>query len=224
LLAAAPGQPKGPLEVKDVKKDSATITWKKPDDDGGKEIMSYIVERKDRNSDKWERVSDCVAGTTYTVNKLKEGHEYDFRVMAENQFGESEPLVSSLAVVAKNPFDVPGSPSKLECVSRSNQHIEVGWRKPSNDGGAPIKGYNVERKEKGAKKWVKCNKELVKDTNFYDEKVTQGKEYEYRVAAVNEGGEGEPCTACAPIPAKPEKGAYALLGSRLNANFCSCFA
>ena len=111
-----PGKPKGPLEVKDVKKDCATITWKKPDDDGGKEIMSYIVERKDRNSDKWERVTDCVAGQSYTVTKLKEGHEYDFRVIAENQNGESEPLVTTEPVLAKNPFGNLLSPKyKQKC-------------------------------------------------------------------------------------------------------------
>jgi hypothetical protein len=32
------------------------------------------------------------------------------------------------------------------------------------------------------------------------------KEYEYRVAAVNEEGEGEPSTPSLVIPAKPEKG------------------
>jgi len=33
-----PSKPKGPLEVLDVQKDSATIAWKKPEDDGGKPI------------------------------------------------------------------------------------------------------------------------------------------------------------------------------------------
>jgi hypothetical protein len=45
----------------------------------------------------------------------------------------------------------------------------------------------------------------LKDTNYYDDKVSQGKEYEYRVSAVNEGGEGDFSNASAPIPAKPEK-------------------
>jgi hypothetical protein len=63
-------------------------------------------------------------------------------------------------------LDVPGAPGKLECLSRSLNHIEVGWRKPTNDGGAPIKGYNVERKEKGSKKWIKLNKDLIKVSRF----------------------------------------------------------
>ena len=40
---------------------------------------------------------------------------------------------------------------------------------------------------------------------FRDEKVQPGKEYEYRVAAINEGGESEPSDASSPIKAKPLK-------------------
>lgn len=120
--------------------------------------------------------------------------------------GLSEPLETETPILAKNPFDKPKPPGKPECVSRSNNHIEIGWKKPSDDGGAPIKGYIVERKEKGGKKWNQLGgKGLIKDNSFYDDKVTQGKEYEYRVIAVNEGGESEPSNASIGIPARPEK-------------------
>lgn len=33
-----PTRPGGPLEVKDISKDSATLTWKPPEDDGGSGI------------------------------------------------------------------------------------------------------------------------------------------------------------------------------------------
>ena len=125
-------------------------------------IRSYIVEKKDKKTDKWERVQDFVPGTACTIPKLKEGHEYDFRVIAENQNGEGEPLETSQATQAKNPFDASSPPKSLECLSRSYNHVEIGWKKPSNDGGAPIKGYLVERKEKNSKKWNRINKDLIK--------------------------------------------------------------
>ena len=63
----------------------------------------------------------------------------------------------------KNCFtDAPGAPGKPECVSRSHKHIEIGWKKPSNDGGNPVKGYVVERKEKGGKKWTRITKDIIK--------------------------------------------------------------
>jgi hypothetical protein len=104
IVLSAPSKPVGPIETKDVKKDSITISWKKPEDEGGKEILSYVVEKKDKKTDKWERVHDFVQGTSCTIPKLKEGHEYDFRVIAENQNGQSEPLETSTAIQAKNPF------------------------------------------------------------------------------------------------------------------------
>ncbi len=186
-------------------RDSITIAWKKPEDDGGKEITGYVVEKRDKKTDKWERVQDFSPGTTCVIPKLKEGHAYDFRVIAENQNGASEPLESEHATTAKNPFDAPCAPGKPECSSRSRNHIEVAWRKPSDDGGAPIKGYIVERKGKTDKKWNRVTKDLVKDTSCYDDKVVAGKEYEYRVIAVNEGGESPPSKESAMLPAKPEK-------------------
>jgi hypothetical protein len=46
---------------------------------------------------------------------------------------------------------------------------------------------------------------IEKDTNYFDDKVTSGKEYDYRVIAVNEGGESPPSSEFSSL-AKPEKG------------------
>src|SRR5690606_22028028 len=87
-------------------RDSVTISWKKPDDDGGKEVTSYVVEKRDKKTDKWERVQDYAPGMSCVIPKLKEGHEYDFRVIAENQNGQSEALETDHPTKAKNPFGI----------------------------------------------------------------------------------------------------------------------
>ena len=46
---------------------------------------------------------------------------------------------------------------------------------------------------------------VFQSATYDDEKVQTGKEYEYRVIAVNEAGEGEPSSVSVPVPAKPEK-------------------
>ena len=46
--------------------------------------------------------------TSAQVDGLVKGHEYKFRVSAVNAEGESEPLETAAAIVAKNPYDVPG--------------------------------------------------------------------------------------------------------------------
>jgi hypothetical protein len=73
-----------------------------------------------------------------TVGKLKEGHEYEFRVIAQNTNGDSEPLKTEQPILAKNPFDRPDAPGKPDCSTRSLSQIEISWRPPVDDGGAPI--------------------------------------------------------------------------------------
>jgi len=205
VVLGAPGKPKGPLEVVAVKKDSATITWKKPEDDGGKPINGYTIEKRNKKTGKWEKVAEGVQVEKFTIPKLKEGDEYDFRVTAEGPNGVSEPLETEEPTLAKNPFDAPGAPGTPECKSRSLNSIEIVWKKPKNDGGNPVQGYNVERREKGQEKWVKQNKDLVKDEVFFDSKVQPKKEYEYRVAAVNEEGEGDKSNGSLVIAARNMK-------------------
>lgn len=71
-------------------------------------FRGYVVEKRDKKTGEWVRCNDPINGTEITVSKLKEGHEYDFRVLAENINGVSEALVTERPVLIKNPF------SKLE--------------------------------------------------------------------------------------------------------------
>ena len=54
----------------------------------------------------------------------------------------------------------PGPPGKPECASRDRDHIEVKWMPPRNDGGDPVRGYIVERREKAGKRrnWTRMNR------------------------------------------------------------------
>ena len=62
------------------------------------------------------------------------------------------------------------------------------WPSPASEGGAPITNYIVERK------WVKCPKwrrlQPTRDSWFKTDDLTKGKEYQFRVAAVNKAGQG----------------------------------
>lgn len=108
-----PSPPKGPLQVDDVTKDSCKLSWSPPEDDGGSDVTNYVVERREIHSSTWVPVSNFVVGTSCTVPKLHEGHEYEFRVSAENALGRSDPLVTDTTVVAKDPFGTPGKPGKV---------------------------------------------------------------------------------------------------------------
>ncbi|XP_052825204.1 twitchin isoform X2 [Octopus bimaculoides] len=205
IVLSGPARPEGPLEVSNITKDSATLTWKAPADKGGSDITGYVVEKFDPTKGKWEKVSNAVSGTKVTVPKLQDGHEYKFRVMAENVHGLSEPLETDKSIIAKNPFNEPHPPSQPTIVDHDRTHIDLKWDKPENDGGAPITGYDIERKETKSNRWVKVNRSPVSETNFTDDKVVEGKEYEYRVKAVNKAGESDPSLVSKPVTAKPSK-------------------
>ena len=49
-------------------------------------------------------MNSYVPGTHCPVKNLDIGQQYEFRVMAENQFGVSEPLMTTQPITAKHPF------------------------------------------------------------------------------------------------------------------------
>lgn len=198
-----PAAPKGPIEVSDITKDSCVLSWEPPEDDGGAEITNYVVEKRDTNSNTWVPVSTFVAGTSIVVPKLHEGHEYEFRIMAENINGRSDPLSTESPVLAKDPFGTPGKPGRPEITDTDVDHISLQWTPPKDDGGNPISHYDIEHKDLKTGRWIKINTAPVKSTSFTDDRIQEGHTYEYRVIAVNKAGPGKPSDPSIPAIAKP---------------------
>ena len=66
----------------------------------------YVVEKMNTKTGKWEPLTHTVGPDVneFRVPKLKEGEDYKFRVRAENDQGQSDPLDSDRATKVKNPF------------------------------------------------------------------------------------------------------------------------
>ena len=71
---------------------------------------------------------------------LEPGHQYKFRVRAVNPEGESDNLESLKPITAKDPFGPPMPPSAPDIVDWSENHMDLEWKEPIDDGGAPITG------------------------------------------------------------------------------------
>lgn len=102
-------KPDPPIQVEahDPTSKSITVTWKAPDYDGGCPIQGYIIEKIEKDGDRYERVTpSLVPGFSYVVMGLKEDMEYQFRVRAENAAGVSEPSRSSQPIKAADPVGV----------------------------------------------------------------------------------------------------------------------
>lgn len=103
--------------------------------------------------------------------------------------------------------DEPGAPGAPEATDWDKDHVDLRWTPPAQDGGSPITGYIIEKKEKGTTRWVKAG-EAGPDCKGTAGNLDEGTEYEFRVRAVNAAGPGEPSAASKPIVAKPRKSKY----------------
>lgn len=93
-----PGPPSKP-EVEKIDGHSVTLSWRRPAEDGGSDIIGYSVEKKEKKAVRWMRASKkSVADLSFEVTGLTEGVEYEFRVFAENRAGFGEPSETSMPV------------------------------------------------------------------------------------------------------------------------------
>uniref|UniRef100_A0A673JCI7 Titin n=1 Tax=Sinocyclocheilus rhinocerous TaxID=307959 RepID=A0A673JCI7_9TELE len=94
-------QPVGKVMLTDVTKVSASLTWEKPEHDGGSRIAGYLIEMQPKGTDKWG-VTANVKTCEGTVTGLNGGQEYLFRVLAYNEKGKSEPKPLAAPVIAND--------------------------------------------------------------------------------------------------------------------------
>ena len=92
-------------------KRSCRLSWKMPEDDGGKQISHYEVEKMDEATGSWLPAGNP-KGFSCDLRNLVEGRSYKFLVRAVNEDGDSPNLETEGFTVAKNEFDVPTKPGK----------------------------------------------------------------------------------------------------------------
>jgi len=91
---SSPGEPK----IVDFDNKSVTLRWEKPKNDGGRPISHYIIQKKDKFGGWFDALITDDQNCTATIDELEarvpglsEGKWYQFRVIAVNKAGESDP-------------------------------------------------------------------------------------------------------------------------------------
>lgn len=198
-----PGMPEGPLKVSDISAEGCKLSWHAPEDDGGCPIEKYVIEKLDEATGRWVPAGETDgAETSAVIDGLTPNHKYKFRVKAVNKQGKSEPLVTAVSYEAKNPFDAPGAPGTPTIEDYDKDFVELKWNRPLEDGGSPITGYVIEKRDKYSPIWEKCA-EIEGDVNTGRvDDLIEGSTYEFRVKAVNKAGPGEPSMATRPHVAR----------------------
>lgn len=185
-----------------MNKNSCRLSWRPPSDDGGSKVTHYIVEKQELGKPYWTTVASYQKETDMDVQGLHENGEYLFRVAAVNENGQGQFLVAQSSVIAKLPFDKPGSPGIPSVESVGDDFVSLSWDKPRSDGGGRLKGYFIERREAGTKKWVRVTNHPILATIYNVNGLIEDKSYEFQVIAVNEAGESAPTTCSRPITVK----------------------
>ena len=86
--------------------------------------------------------------------------------------------------------------------------MTITWTAPESDGGSPITGYYVERKEATSTRWMKVNKQPVSETTLRIKDLIEKSEYQFRVSAENKAGVGPASEPSDLYMAKPPYGKY----------------
>ena len=92
--------------------------------------------------------------------------------------------------------DAP-EPPKPDRITKDS--VTLSWRPPRSDGGAKIRGYFVQIKQRGQDEWDDVNGAPIPTNVYTVPKLNEGEEYLFRVVAVNDVGRSDPSKPSNPI-------------------------
>ena len=108
-----PGKPGTPTFT-DVMDTSLVLRWTAPEDNGGAEITSYVIQCRTENEVDWRPATgDKVAKTEHALTQLKTNVVYQFKVAAVNKVGTG-------------PFSEPSEPVRVKEVVGSFPRFSSG--------------------------------------------------------------------------------------------------
>ncbi|CBY24328.1 unnamed protein product [Oikopleura dioica] len=110
--------------------------------------------------------------------------EYQFRVVALNKVGRSQPSKPSEVCQPRPDQKRPSPPRALKNLGTTPSSISLEWDVPETDGGAPILGYAVQMRAGRSKQWKEIAVD-VKETNLHVPDLTEGMDYIFRVHCYN---------------------------------------
>jgi len=89
---------------------------------------------------------------------------------------------------AKTSLEAPGQARTLEAPRQGEGWIFLDWKTPTD--GGKVAAYKIQRRERPSGPWTDAGMAIESEITLSDQE--RGKEWEYRIIAVNKAGEGEP--------------------------------
>ncbi|XP_061823680.1 myosin binding protein Cb [Nerophis lumbriciformis] len=168
------------LDVEITGEPAPTVVWSKGD--------VPITESSGR-----VRVESRKDLSCFVIEGAEREDEGNYTIVVTNPAGEDRAKLFVKIV------DVPDPPEHVKCTSVGEDCASIIWEAPKFDGGAPIKGYLMERKKKGSSRWTKLNFDVYESTTYEAKRMIEGVLYEMRVFAVNSIGLSQPSPTSKPF-------------------------
>ncbi|XP_048110073.1 neurofascin homolog (chicken) a isoform X11 [Alosa alosa] len=182
-----PESPKD-LELSDLLARSVRLTWV-PGDSNNSPITEFLVQFEENRWEpgKWQNLSSHPGNVNSVLLELSPFVNYQFRVIAINSVGQSQPSRPSLRYQTSGaPPDI--APEDIKGMGSKKNNMEITW-KPLSDiqRNAPNIVYEVSWKKKDTEEWNIVNttqaKYVVHDTETYEP-------FHIKVQAINDFGQG----------------------------------
>lgn len=164
--------------------------------DSGITIESYTTQRREStdggiNFGSWGNTltADSNRQTLYTG--LNSESTYQFRGRANTNLGSSDYATSAGVFIP----GLPDPPADVIAILYGTAILVI-IQAPTNDGGAPVLSYTIQKRESldnGAtwSDWELYDVTEAESSSFLDEEVSLQQSYQYRVFATNEEGDSE---------------------------------
>ena len=188
VLQTIPLQVTG-LTATAVSTSQINLSWTAPSD-GGSPITGYKIDRESPVGGGWSTIvaNSGSTSTTYSNTGLTDNTQYNYRVSAINNSGESlaSDTTSAYTLVA---LGAPSQPLNLSGTLDGTSYT-LSWNTPSDDGGSPITDYLIEYSQDGLR-WSTYDDGVGTTTSVALTGLSV-ESYYFRVFAVNATGTSLP--------------------------------
>jgi prepilin-type N-terminal cleavage/methylation domain-containing protein len=178
-----------------------SLSWTAPTDNGGSEIIDYVIEYSANGGGDWAPFTDGIStATSATVTELVNGTTHTFRVAAVNAAGTGGWSSTETAT----PATTPGAPT-ITSITPGAAQLSVAFTAPTSNGGASITTYEYST-DNGSTWRTRAtgttSSPLVITTisGAANTNLVNGTTYTVRIRAVNSVGSGTQSSSSSATP------------------------
>ena len=161
-----------------------TFSWTEPNDDGGSEVINYVLSDVNNPG---TSANVGINESPYTVSGLINDTQYTFQILATNSAGYGNISTYNAATPSSIVITVPGKPVIVADPTIGDGSLTFTWSEPGNTGGSEILSYTLSDVNNSA---TTFNLQLD-DSPYTVNGFTNGTPYTFQILATNIAGDGD---------------------------------